>query len=81
MEMEQTLQDVIDHISFCTKWGFNWAFKLKKSKTTYTVFTTAGKRSDYECIYQMKLFIKSTKIPMDPLFLGIKLETKLFYRL
>ena len=77
-EMEQTLQKAIDHItSFCTKWGF----KLNKCKTTYTVFTTAGKRSNYERTYQMKLFINNTQIPMEPhpLFLGIKLDPKLSY--
>ena len=76
--MEHILQKAIDQIkSYCTKWGF----KLNKCKTTYTVFTTAGKRSNYERTYQMKLLIDNTQIPMEPhpLFLGIKLDPKLSY--
>ncbi len=36
-------------------------------------------RSNYECTYQMKLFISNTQIPMEPrsLFLGMKLDMKL----
>jgi hypothetical protein len=83
-EMEHILQKAIDHItSYCTKWGF----KLNKCKTTYTVFTTAGKRSNYERTYQMKLLrfhwdrfhwdLTTLRSQWHPLFLGIKLDPKL----
>jgi len=39
--------------------------KLNKCKTTYAALTTAGKWSNYERSYQMKLFINNTQIPIE----------------
>ena len=72
------LQTAINAISeFCQKWGFT----INKSKTTYTVFCTAGWRSNYSRTYKLNLHIANTPIPLEPfpLFLGIKLDPKLSY--
>ena len=46
------------------------------------VFTTAGRRSNYERTYKLKLHIDNASVPMEPspVFLGIKLDPKLSYK-
>ena len=78
-EITTNLQSAIDAItSFCNKWGL----KINKSKTTYMVFTTAGRRSNYERTYKLELHIDNASVPMEPspVFLGIKLDPKLSYK-
>ena len=64
-------------ISFCLKWGF----KINKSKTCYTIFTTAGQRKNYMYKYAIDLEIENQPIPLEPnpTFLGIELDPKLKY--
>ncbi len=64
--------------AFCSKWGL----VINKSKTTYTVFTPADKRKNYERTYKLELNINNAPIPLDPFptFLGIKLDPKLSYK-
>ena len=72
------LQETIDNVlAFCTNWGLS----LNKSKTVYTVFTTAGHRESYERINKLKLTICNQLIPIDPYpkFLGIHLDPKLSF--
>ena len=62
-DMEPTPQKAIENISdYFTTWGL----KLNKSKTTYSVFISAGKRVNYERTYQMNLNIENSQIPMEP---------------
>jgi hypothetical protein len=78
-EIQSNLQTTINEINtFCTKWGL----AINKSKTTYTVFTPAGKRKNYERSYKLNLTINGALIPLDPFptFLGIKLDPKLSYQ-
>ncbi len=78
-QLEKTLQKTIDKIiDFCNI----WSFKINKTKTCYTVFTTAGKRDSYEKNHKLKLTIDSTPIPLDPnpIFLGIKFDPKLCFK-
>ena len=78
-EITRTLQVAINSInSFCQKWGFT----INKSKTTYTVFCTAGFRKNYTRTYKLNLSIANTPIPLEPfpIFLGIKLDPKLSYQ-
>jgi len=76
-EITTNLQSDIDaKTSFCNKWGL----KINKPKTTYMVFTTAGRRSSYQKTYKLDLRIVSARdIPQErsPVFLGIKLDPKL----
>jgi hypothetical protein len=46
------------------------------------VFTTTGRRSNYERTYKLKLHIDNASVPMkpSPVFLGIKLNPKLSYK-
>ena len=77
-EISKNLQAAIDAIAtYCNKWGFS----INKSKTTYTIFCTAGKRKNYERTYKMDLQINGSPIPLEPFptFLGIKLDPKLTY--
>jgi len=77
-EITKQLQKAVNAIlAFCDSCGL----KINKSKTTYLVFTTAGKRKNYERTYKLNLKIGTTSIPMDPapVFLGIKLDPKLAY--
>ena len=79
-EITTKLQTAINAISeFCQKWGFT----INKSKKTYTVFCTAGWRSNYSRTYKLNLHISNTPIPLEPfpLFLGIKLDLKLDLKL
>ena len=50
-------------------------------KCFYTIFTTAGVRSNYYRTYSIKLCIKDNLIPLDPYptFLGITMDPKLKY--
>ena len=78
-EISLNLQIAIDAIAaFCHKWGLT----INKSKTTYTVFCTAGRRANYERTYKLNLHINGVPIPMEPfpVFLGIKLDPKLSYK-
>ena len=78
-DINLNLQQAIDAIAtFCHKWGLT----INKSKTTYTVFCTAGKRDNYERTYKLNLHVNNSPIPMEPypVFLGIKLDPKLSYR-
>jgi hypothetical protein len=77
-EIEKNLQRAIDAISdYCQKWGFT----INKTKTTYTTFCTAGKRTNYDRTYKLNLRINNSQIPLNPfpVFLGIKLDPKLTY--
>ncbi len=59
----------------------HWNLKINISKTTYTVFTTAGFRRNYKTKYNLKLKILDKFLPLEPhpTFLGIKLDPKLTY--
>jgi hypothetical protein len=63
--------------NFCQK----WCLSLNKSKTIYTVFTTAGKRKSYEKIYSLKLTLNGEQIKLEPnpKFLGINFDPKLSF--
>jgi hypothetical protein len=56
--------------------------KINVSKTSYTVFTPAGKRKNYERTYKLNIKIKNGQISINPFstFLGIKLDLKLSYK-
>ena len=78
-EIEAELQTAVNTITdFCDKWGL----KINESKTSYTVFTPAGKRKNYERTYKLNIKIKNSQIPINPFptFLGIKLDPKLSYK-
>ena len=77
-KIKQLIQKAFDNIvEFCKKWGF----KINRSKTCYSVFTTAGLRNNYQRKYSIKLKIENQEIPLEstPTFLGIKLDPKLKY--
>ena len=77
--IEYNLQRGINKIvAFCEQWGL----LLNKKKTVYTVFCTAGARSNYHRTYCMNLRIKGSIIPLDPhpTFLGITLDPKLDFK-
>ena len=72
-EISSNLQTAVNQItSFCNNWGL----KINKSKTTYTVFTPAGKRKNYERTYKLNVTIDNIQIPIEPFptLLGIKLD-------
>ena len=76
--LQKVLQETINNVSaFCKNWGL----ALTKSKTVYTVFTTAGYHASYERINKLKLTICNQLIPIDPYpkFLGIHLDPKLSF--
>ena len=78
-QLEKVLQQAVDNISeYCSKWGF----KINKSKTCHTTFTSAGERKNYSEKYKLNLQIDNEQIPLDPhpTFLGIKLDPKLSYK-
>jgi len=59
-EIASELQTDVNTITeFCDKWGL----KINESKTSYTVFTPAGKRKNYERTYKLNIKIKTTKYP------------------
>jgi hypothetical protein len=77
--IESKLQLAINAIeSFCDRWGLI----LSKKKTFYTVFCTAGLRTNYYRTYNLNLRLKGTWLPLDPhpTFLGITLDPKLTFK-
>ena len=75
---KKCLQIAINKISlYCKTWGL----KINKSKTTYSVFTTAGYRKTYEKLNKINLTIDNSRIPLEPFpkFLGIYLDPKLSF--
>lgn len=77
-QLKPILQEEINKIYlFCEE----WCLKLNSSKTTYTVFTPAGKRKSYERLYSMDLALNGHKIALDPYpkLLGIILDPKLSF--
>ena len=77
--LSKKLQTAINQVqNYCSTWGLT----LNKTKTNYTVFTTAGNRTNYKRTYNLKLKLKDKLIPLEPTptFLGIKLDPKLSYR-
>lgn len=76
--IKKILQSAINKIvEFCEKWGLT----INKSKTCYTVFTSAGLRKNYVDKYSIELKVINELIPLEPnpTFLGIKLDPKLKY--
>ncbi len=61
----------------------SWCLSLNISKTTYTIFTTAGKRKSYEKIYSLDLKVNNNPIRLEsaPKFLGIAFDPKLSFKL
>ena len=76
--LESQIQtEIVKVDNFCQK----WCLSLNKSKTIYTVFTTAGKRKSYEKIYSLKLTLNGEQIKLEPnpKFLGINFDPKLSF--
>jgi hypothetical protein len=60
--LEKDLQKEVNNVeSYCHE----WCLSINIAKTTYTVFTTAGKRKSYEKKYSMNLEINNKKIILD----------------
>lgn len=75
-EIAIVLQQQIDNIhEYCQK----WCLKLNDNKTTYTIFTPAGKRKEYESKYAIDLKLNNTPIQLEPhpKFLGITFDPKM----
>jgi hypothetical protein len=78
-KIEKALQEAINTITnFCSKWNL----KINQNKTVYTVFTTAGRRINYEKTYKLNLNINNIAIPIEPYptFLGHTLDPKLAFK-
>ena len=76
--LERLLQKEIDKVAhFCQ----SWCLSVNIAKTTYTVFTTAGKRNTYEKKYTLQLKISNSQIVLEhsPKFLGITFDPKLSF--
>ena len=76
--LEKLLQLEINKVD---KYCQEWCLSINPLKTTYTVFTTAGKRKSYDRIYSLDLQINKKKIKLDPnpKFLGITFDPKLSF--
>jgi len=76
--LEKLLQLEINKVE---KYCQEWCLSINPLKTTYTVFTTAGKRKSYDRIYSLDLQINKKKIKLDPnpKFLGITFDPKLSF--
>ena len=59
-----------------------WCLKLSETKTTYTIFTNAGKRKSYDKIYSINIQINNKQIQLEPYpkFLGITFDPKLSFQ-
>ena len=77
-KIEQALQADIYRIeNFCNE----WCLKINSLKTSYTIFTNAGKRKNYEKLYAIDLKYENKNINIDPnpQFLGIVFDPKLSF--
>lgn len=78
-EIEAKLQQDINKIlEFCQ----TWCLKINVNKTSYRVFTNAGKRKNYEYLYSINLIYDKIQINIDanPKFLGITFDPKLSFK-
>jgi hypothetical protein len=76
--LEKLLQKEIDKVAqFCQ----SWCLSVNIAKTTYTVFTTAGKRNNYDKKYTLQLKLSNHQIVLEhnPKFLGITFDPKLSF--
>ncbi|RMZ93264.1 AP-like endonuclease reverse transcriptase [Brachionus plicatilis] len=78
-EIKRVIQRVINIIvEFCKKWGMT----IKKEKTCYTAFTSAGLRQNYTKKYSFNLKIANQNIQFEPnpTFLGVTLDPKINFK-
>jgi hypothetical protein len=76
--IQSTLQDAINII---VKFFKTWCLNINITKTSYTIFTTAGYRKSYERLYSIALYINSEQIALEPFpkFLGVTFDPKISF--